>query len=108
MELVLILSAVFLIFLGIILRVFKLSFLIAGYNTAPKKEREKYNEDALVKAVGNLLIFSSLILVLGYVLALSFKNLAEVIQIWTWVIYVTSILFALVYINNSSKIKKRK
>lgn len=108
MELALILSAIFLIFLGIIIRIFKLSFLIAGYNTASKKEKEKYNENALIKAISNLLIFSSLILILGYILSLFFRSAAELIQILTWIAYVIYILFALVHINTSSKIKKIK
>lgn len=108
MGITLLLSAAFLIFLGIILRAFKLSFLIAGYNTAPKHEKEKYNEEALIKAVSNLLILSSLVLVLGYFITLYFENLGDTIYTWTWIAYVIAIFTGLIYINTSSSIKRKK
>lgn len=41
------LAPIILIVLGIIIRFGKASFLIAGYNTSSKDEKEKYDEDAL-------------------------------------------------------------
>ena len=43
------------IILGVLLRFAKASFLIAGYNTSSKLQKEKYNEKALCKFIGNLL-----------------------------------------------------
>lgn len=108
MEMVLLISAGFVIFVGIVLRVFNLSFMIAGYNTASKEEKSKYNEKALVKAVSNYLIFSSLVLVLGYVLSSFFEHLAGTILTWTWVAYVVYVIIGLVHINNNPKIKREE
>ena len=42
--------------LGLVIRSGKGAFLIAGYNTASKEEKEKTDEKKLCKAVGNLLL----------------------------------------------------
>ena len=42
--------------LGLVLRAGKGAFLIAGYNTASKEEKEKTDEKKLCKAVGTLLL----------------------------------------------------
>jgi hypothetical protein len=56
------LICVSLIVMGIFLKKGKGSFLIAGYNTMPKKERLKYDEPALCRFVGRLLIFIALLM----------------------------------------------
>jgi hypothetical protein len=48
-------TGIFLFFSGLIIRIFKMSYLIAGYNTASKEEKEKYNEEKVIKFVSNLL-----------------------------------------------------
>ena len=45
-----------LVILGLIFRAGKGAFLIAGYNTAPKEEKNKIDEKKLCKAVGNLFL----------------------------------------------------
>ena len=42
--------------LGLVIRSGKGAFLIAGYNTASKEEKERTDEKKLCKAVGNLLL----------------------------------------------------
>ena len=49
---------------GFVLRSGKGSFLIAGYNTSSKEEKEKYDEVALGKCLGNLLIATATIVLL--------------------------------------------
>ena len=41
---------------GLVFRAGKGAFLIAGYNTAPKEEKERIDEKKLCKAVGNLFL----------------------------------------------------
>lgn len=38
------------------------AFLIAGYNTAPDEEKEKYNEKKLCRATGGIMLFCGVML----------------------------------------------
>lgn len=58
--------------IGIVIRVFNASSLIAGYNTASAAERAKYDEKALTRFAGNLLIAASLVLLAGGLLPAAF------------------------------------
>ena len=62
MNVVFLISAVFLFILSIPLVMGKLSNLIAGYNTMNAKEKAKYNELKLCRLVGLTLILASIIL----------------------------------------------
>ena len=42
--------------LGLVFSRGKGAFLIAGYNTAPKREKEKYDEKALCRFMGKLML----------------------------------------------------
>lgn len=54
--------------MGILLLTGRGSFLIAGYNTASKDEKEKYDEKKLCRSMGVLLIAISIMLAItGYV-----------------------------------------
>lgn len=54
--------------MGILLLTGRGSFLIAGYNTASKEEKEMYDEKKLCKSMGILLIVISIMLaIMGYV-----------------------------------------
>ena len=44
-----------LLLLGLVFSRGKGAFLIAGYNTAPKREKEKYDEQALCRFMGKLM-----------------------------------------------------
>lgn len=50
---------------GIVVKVFNASSLVAGYNTASAEERAKYDERALTKFVGDFLIAASVVLLAG-------------------------------------------
>ncbi len=56
-----IMVAVFTI-LGIIFLLGKGSWLIAGYNTASAKEKEKYNEKKLCRSMGVMFLLLSIII----------------------------------------------
>ncbi|MDQ0427255.1 hypothetical protein QOZ98_000080 [Planomicrobium stackebrandtii] len=82
--------------LSIILLQGKGAFLIAGYNTMPAEEKAKYDEMALCKATGKVLLsiaFSMAIIFVGEYLQLS----------WLLIIgnslMVATIVVALVYMN---------
>ena len=65
--------AIFLI-LAILLLCGKGAFLIAGYNTMTKEEKEKYDSKALCKSTGKLIL--SLVLCMLFILAADIFNLS--------------------------------
>ncbi|MGI6555129.1 MAG: DUF3784 domain-containing protein [Bacillota bacterium] len=92
------------LFFGILIRVFKLSNLIAGYNTASKEEKAKYNEEKLTKFVGNLLILSSLVLFLGGMLAILVSNKAAAVNV-SWIVFTLVIVGGVIYMNTGNRFR---
>ena len=92
------------IVLSIVLLNGKGAFLIAGYNTMSEEKRATYDEKALCKAVGWLLIIITVLMFL-FPLAISLQ------QMWLfWVSFI--LLFALtigfaIYANTGNRFKKR-
>lgn len=74
---VLIWTALFFILLGALIKFGKLYFLIAGYNTMPAEEQEKYDIEGIATVFWNAMLGMGLLLILGYFLAqnLDIKNL---------------------------------
>lgn len=101
-----ILTGIFLLILGIIIIKFKMSYLIAGYNTSSKEQKEKYDERKLVIYIGNFLIISSMILISGGVLTFIFKKSYFIFI--SWILFTVYIIVMLVYLNVSKCLIKRK
>ncbi|MBB2184114.1 DUF3784 domain-containing protein [Lachnospiraceae bacterium MD1] len=89
---------------GLFVRIFKTAGLIAGYNTLPAKEKAKYNVKKLSKYVGNLLIFSSLILLLGALLAY-ITNIDLIVVSISWALYIIVIIVSVISMNIGDKFK---
>jgi hypothetical protein len=100
-------TGIFLFVLGLCIIKFKMTYLIAGYNTSSKKKREKYDKDKLVNFVGNLLIASSIILLFGSLFSLIFLNYATKIYLISNIIFILFIIIGVIYLNVSgcTKIK---
>ena len=92
---------VVLIAIGIVLLTGRGSFLIAGYNTMPKKKKETYDIKALSRIVGGLVVFIGVLTCLLGV---------ESIGAWyPWVfgaVALGSSICSTVYLNTSSKFRK--
>ena len=92
------------IFFGIILCYGKGADLIAGYNTLSSAERAAWDEKALCRATGVLVLVivgCVELLMLGLVLGMA-------ALIWSGVILlVISIVFGLIYINKSKRFKRK-
>ena len=92
------------IILSIILLMGRGSFLIAGYNTMPKEEKEKYNTPALCKFIGKIFLVLGLV-----VISWGFINLVPN-NAWLWAISVVAfiglIIFAIVYTNTGNRFRK--
>jgi hypothetical protein len=92
--------------LGVILRLGKGSFLISGYNTSSKEEKEKYDEVALCKFIGDFLILVSgiqLIIVVAGVL--NFDYFIHLIIISGILIFFGAIGIV-IYLNTGERFKK--
>ncbi len=107
MIIVNLLSALFLFLLGLMMRKFKLTCLVAGYNTSPKKERDKYDKNKLTAIIGNILMFSALLLCLPLFLTLVYPDYLKIVFRVSWVLFIIFIMFFVVYINVNSKILKK-
>jgi hypothetical protein len=84
--------------IGIVIRVFNVSGLIAGYNTASAAEQALYDERAMTRFVGNLLIAASVILLVG--------GLLPAVAVVTWVIFLAVIIGGVVYMNTGNRFKR--
>lgn len=95
---------IFLTLLGIVIKHFKLYFLIAGYNTMSKKEKEKVKIEKVAILFRNVLIFIGLSLVIMSLATLYIDN-PEITNYLFFAIILGSVIFLLVK-SNSSKYKK--
>jgi hypothetical protein len=90
-------------FLGYLIKYKQWSWLIAGYNTSSKKEKEKYDVTALCNGVGGLMFVFCGIFIVG-----SFGEFFN----QAWLISATGIIFAiviiifLIYANTGGRYKK--
>lgn len=92
--------------LGLILRSGKGSFLIAGYNTSSKEEKEKYDEVALGKFMGNLLIAIAAIVFLTAVTEIYSVALFNFIVIAAPIVILVLVFGTIIYVNTGNRFKK--
>lgn len=97
---------IFLLILGFCIKKFKMSYLIAGYNTSSKKERRKYDKNKLVRVIGNLIIYSSLILIISGFLSLFFTRYDGTIYFLSNILFVLVMIIGVIYINVSGCCKR--
>ena len=93
--------ALVLVILGLILWRGKGSWLIAGYNTSSKAEKEKYDEKALCRFVAKLLFTMA-----GFILIIfSVENV--VVNLSLSLLAVIFIFGAVIYANTGNRFKKK-
>jgi hypothetical protein len=61
-----IVATILFIVLGILIEYGKMYFLIAGYNTIPKEEQEKYNIKAIASVFRNTMFGKALLIIIGF------------------------------------------
>ena len=93
-----------LIVLGVLFRAGKASFLIAGYNTLPREEKEKIDEKKLCKATGNLCLILGLCWILPSVGIIT----GTMWLFWTgFAVFILVCCFAgVAYMNTGNRIRK--
>lgn len=91
--------------LGLVFSQGKGAFLIAGYNTAPKREKEKYDEKALCRFMGKLMFALA-----GTWVPIALSALLD----WIWLLWLGLGLFlavcigGVVYMNTGHRFEKKK
>ncbi len=85
--------------LGFLMLRFKLTNLIAGYNTASRGEKEKYDKDKLARYVGIMMLSMGAVLVAGGLLYLLFGQWLILASSWGMFLAIT--LGGVIYINIS-------
>jgi hypothetical protein len=95
-----------LLIFGLIIRFLKAVDLIAGINAATMEERAKYDEEALSKFVGNMLICAAFILFAGGAVSI-ILGLPDYIAGASWVMFVLIILSGVIYMNTGNRFKKK-
>ncbi|MBU2937953.1 DUF3784 domain-containing protein [Lacinutrix sp. C3R15] len=90
--------------LGALIKYGKCYFLIAGYNTMSKEEKEKYNIAALATLFKNVMFGMALLIIIGYFASKWFHN-ANLENIFLFISILTGIPYLLIT-SNSKKYKK--
>jgi len=97
--------AILFIVLGILIKYFKLYFLIAGYNTMSKEKKEQYDIEGVASVFRNAMFGMAFILIAGHYSAIEMENP----KMETYAMYI-SIAIGLPYLlaaSNSDKYKKK-
>ena len=66
--------AILFIVLGILIKYGKMYWLIAGYNTMSKEEKEKYNIEGIATVFRNAMFAMAIIIIAGYLIAKLTEN----------------------------------
>ena len=98
--------AAVLVLLGWLIKYKKVTWLISGYNTASKKEKERYDVDKLCMHMGNFIFILA-----GILLLMAFAGIVFVSETDTVISIGFCILFAvivagLVYLNTGKRVLK--
>jgi hypothetical protein len=101
-----IVTAIIFIVLGILIKYGKMYFLIAGYNTMPREEKEKYNIAGIATLFGNVMFGMALIIITGYLITELTEN-PNIQNYAFWASMIIGIPYLLIK-SNSKKYKIKK
>jgi hypothetical protein len=104
MEVSNLLIGVFLIILGVVVKHFKLYFLIAGYNTMSEADKEKVDIERVATLLRNVMVFMGLALIL-LGLASSYMDTPEIADYLFFPIIIGGVIYLIVK-SNSKAYKK--
>lgn len=96
----------FLLLVGWLVKYRKWTWLIAGYNTASKREKETYDIDKLTRHVGNLIFILAGIFGVMAIASLIFRDSLENIIRFGTTAFIATAVAGLVYINTGNRLKK--
>ena len=98
--------ALIFILLGIAIKYGKMYFLIAGYNTMPKEEQERYDIKGIANVFKTVMFSMAFALIVGYGLAKWLEQ--PKIEIYTLFTTLAIGMTYLIIVSNSSKYKIKK
>lgn len=100
--------ALIFIILGVLIKNFKIYFLIAGYNTMSKEDQEKHDIECIATVFRNAMFGMAIILLLGYGISKWFHN-SNIELITLFVAIIIGLPYLLIVSNSSIyKIDKNK
>lgn len=106
MNIILFIAPIVLWILAIVIGTGKANFLIAGYNTASKKEKEMIDEKALAKFMGKFLFFLGLIqLVMPMASILELNNFGAILTCTNIIFFIVTI-GGVIYMNTGKRFQK--
>ena len=99
-------SGIVVLVLGLIIQTGKANFLIAGYNTMSKAEKEKWDAKAISKFTGWwMLVIPSMILLISCI-PLAFDFFPNEVVYVSWTLFTLVIIGGVIYVNRSSRFKR--
>lgn len=101
-----IVTAIIFIVLGILIKYGKMYFLIAGYNTMPREDKEKYNIAGIATLFGNVMFGMALIIITSYLITDLTEN-PNIQHYAFWASLIIGIPYLLIK-SNSKKYKIKK
>jgi len=104
--LIFLLPAAVLFLLGWLIKYRQVTWLISGYNTASKKEKERYDIDKLCKYMGNFIFILASILLVMAIAAIFFDKYIDIIIPIGYSVFVVVIVCGLVYLNTGKRVLK--
>ena len=92
-----------LLVLGLIFRMGKGAFLIAGYNTASRAQKEQIDEKKLCRYMSRLMF----VLAGCWLIITACEVFGKIWLLWLgWGLFLISVVFGVIYINTGGRIKK--
>lgn len=99
--------AAVLFLMGALIKYKKVTWLISGYNTAPREEKEKYDIDRLCRYTGNFIFILAAIWVVIALLFFALPGQSEPI-IWTGLsVMAAAITIGIIFLNTGGRVKKK-
>ena len=103
MQYIMLLPVSMLIILGIIFSMGKGAFLIAGFNTMPKSEQEKYDTVAMCRFMGKMMF----VLAFGAFLWFLSQYLGITLLFFVGMgIFMAAVVFMIIYMNTGHRFRK--
>lgn len=99
--------AAVLFLIGALIKYKKVTWLISGYNTAPKKEKEKYDVEKLCRYTGNFIFVLAAIWAATALLLFPLQEQADTV-VWTGLsVLAAAIVIGIVFLNTGGRVKRK-
>ncbi|WP_319467070.1 DUF3784 domain-containing protein [uncultured Trichococcus sp.] len=97
---------VMLLIVGWLIKYKKVTWLISGYNTAPREEKQKYDIEKLCKHMGNFIFVLASIFFVMAITSLLFNKHVDTITRFGFGVLIIVTVSGIVYLNTNNRVKK--